>query len=86
MWHVSVSIPDENGAPLLVSTWSYFQMRQAAKRIYYALLGVGIKGSDVPVIGQVTLQSRRLLTEEEIKMLPQDKLPNSFADHPIPRW
>lgn len=60
--------------------------RSAVKRIFYALNGVGQEGSDVVELCPVTMQSRRLFTPEEIALLPQDKLPGSFSEHPEPRF
>lgn len=86
MWHVSISVADRNGFPLPTLQWSSTRKRYAAKRILRALYGVGRAGSDVVQMCGITLQSRRLFTPEEIALLPQDKLPDSFSEHPEPRF
>lgn len=80
MWHVSVSIWNQS-AMLHPDRWNSKQRKIAELVLRAALRGVGTGKRMREERAEMTVQYRKFLSADELRLLPQDKLPNQWTDH-----
>ncbi len=81
MWHSSASIPGLSGYPVNVGEWTRQMRRAAERRLQNSLKSVG--GAEIYEMESLnfTLHLQKMVTLNEIVLLPQSKLPPNWDGH-----